>query len=74
MARYRSERDAGRMAVALATQHFFGTELMSGSTRTGRPSGTRKTTQLPPDKMEEIRVMVINKFGRRMSEVDRMLL
>ena len=44
------------MAVALATQHFFGTDLMSsGST----PTGFGGTTKLPPEKMEQIKSLVL---------------
>ena len=67
MARYRCIRQAGRMAINLAVNFFFGPEVMSRSTITG--VGT--TLQLNVHKMEQIRLLVLQKFGRKMSELDK---
>ena len=70
MGRYQTERDAGRMAVSLAAQHYFGPLIMAVST----PTGVASTRPLDAEKLKEIRGLVQNKFGRKMSEVYRVAL
>ena len=70
LGRFTYERDAGRLAVHLATEYFFGEAVMEDST----PMGLGGCSKLNPAKMDKIRALVMAKFGRKRSEEDKILL
>ena len=66
MATYRTDSDAGRMAVNLAI-HFFGAEVLARST----PTGAQGTEKLDESIMRQIMQLVLSKFGKRRTPEDR---
>ncbi len=70
MAHYHSVSQAGRMAIHLALHFFFGPDVMYFSTVKGAGS----KSALDPQKLKQIELLILQKFGRRLSQVDRIAL
>ena len=61
VSRFHYQKDAGRLAVMLAMEYFFGQDYMSRHT----------TATLEPDRMLQLKAIVLSKFAARRSEPDR---
>ena len=61
LGRYSKEKDAGRVVVHLAQFYFFGESLMGKNT-----AATLDTT-----KMDEIKHLILTKFGENRSAADK---